>query len=62
MLLLAGDFAAALLGAILILVLIDRPMERLRRAWVESREDQSREDHLRKGAPAKVEVGLGDAP
>jgi peptidoglycan/LPS O-acetylase OafA/YrhL len=57
MLLLAGDLAAALVGAILILLLIDRPMERLRRAWVESREN-----HLTKATSLKVEVGLGDAP
>jgi peptidoglycan/LPS O-acetylase OafA/YrhL len=54
--LLVGDLAAALLGAILILVLIDRPMERLRHAWVESRAND-----LEKECPAKVEVGLEDA-
>jgi peptidoglycan/LPS O-acetylase OafA/YrhL len=53
--LLVADFIVALAGATLILILIDRPMDRLRRAWVESRETG-----LEQIEGGKVRIGLGD--
>ena len=54
--LLVADFIVAIAGAVLILILIDRPMDRLRRAWVESRETGV--EQMESG---KVRIGLGDA-
>ena len=54
--LLVADFIIAYAGAVLILVLIDRPMERLRRVWVESRENK-----LDRIETEKVRIGIGGA-
>lgn len=57
LILLAADFIVALAGAILLLILIDRPMDRLRRAWVESRESKLEQMETR-----NVQIGLETPP
>jgi peptidoglycan/LPS O-acetylase OafA/YrhL len=54
--LLLVDFITAFAGAVLILILVDRPMERLRRVWVESRENK-----LDRIETEKVRIGIGGA-
>jgi peptidoglycan/LPS O-acetylase OafA/YrhL len=54
--LLVVEFITAFAGAVLILILVDRPMERLRRAWVESRENK-----LDRIETEKVRIGIGGA-
>jgi peptidoglycan/LPS O-acetylase OafA/YrhL len=49
------NFAIAIVGAVLILLLIDRPLERARRAWV-----ASREIGIQPVKETKAQIGVGD--
>ena len=56
---LLANFAAAFIGAILILVFIDQPLDRLRSRWVSSRERHSKAEES--GEPAAILPARGGA-